>query len=165
MKILTAKGHLSLQEVEEKYKSAKNKIESTHWLVIYHSKLGKAAKEISEIVLYSPGWVKEIIRRYNMDGYNIPGDGRKSNGGHNALLSESEQEKLVKALEERPPDGGLWSGPKVAKYIRKTFGKETMHRGTGWTYLNKLGFSLKVLRPSHAKANKEEQEAFKKNFH
>src|SRR5262245_3972134 len=50
-----------------------------------------------------------------------------------------------------PPDGGPWSGPKVAAFARERFGVDAWPQA-GWDWLRKLGFSLKVPRPRHPKA-------------
>ena len=50
-----------------------------------------------------------------------------------------------------PPDGGLWSGPKVATFVKDRFGVEVWPQ-TGWQWLKDLGFRLVVPRPRHPKA-------------
>ena len=49
------------------------------------------------------------------------------------------------------PDGGLWSGPKVVRYVRTTWAIEIAPQ-TGWKWLVDLGFTLQVPRPSHPTA-------------
>ena len=55
---------------------------------------------------------------------------------------------LFAALKNRPPDGGLWTGPKVAVYVRDRWGVSVRPQ-TGWRWLVDLGFTLQVPRPSH----------------
>ncbi len=38
-----------------------------------------------------------------------------------------------------------------------------VHPQRGWEYLTRLGYSKRILRPRHAKADAAAQEAFKKN--
>ncbi len=68
---------------------------------------------------------------------------------------------LSEVLGGPAPDGGLWTGPKVAAWIEEKTGTKT-HPQRGWVYLKRLGFSLRRPRPRHAKADPEEQETFKK---
>jgi hypothetical protein len=69
---------------------------------------------------------------------------------------------LRAALAEPPADGGLWTGPKVAAWMAARLGREVWPQ-RGWGYLKKLGHSLQVPRPRHAKAaSPEEQVAQKK---
>ncbi len=70
------------------------------------------------------------------------------------------KEKVASGIS---PDGGLWTGPKVALYLSEILGKK-ISKVTGWKYLIAMGFSLQVPRPAHEKrATPEECEAFKKN--
>lgn len=63
-------------------------------------------------------------------------DGRKRNGGHGAILSKKQQEELLNILKnEKPPDLGLWSGPKVAKWITEKTGRK-VSRGKYWLGLH-----------------------------
>jgi transposase len=83
-----------------------------------------------------------------------------------ALLDEEGQARLRQALlEEAPPGGGMWCGPKVARWIERETGIDKVHNQRGWEYLRKVGYSPQVPRPSNAKgADSQEQEAFKKSF-
>jgi len=93
-------------------------------------------------------------------------DRRHSNPGakERALLDEEGQAKLRLALlEGPPPGGGVWSGPKVARWIEEETGTERVHAQRGWEYLRKARYSPQVPRPSNAKgAGAPEREAFKK---
>jgi transposase len=78
------------------------------------------------------------------------------------LLGEEGQSELRGALEGVPPGGGMWSGPKVARWIGERVGKEKVHAQRGWEYLRRAGMSPQVPRPSNARADEGEKEAFKK---
>lgn len=62
---------------------------------------------------------KEIIKKYNESGEkgvkNLKNKQRQQLGGKKTLLTEEQLEKLKKELESRPSDGGIWTGPKVAR--------------------------------------------------
>src|SRR5215208_4081803 len=94
------------------------------------------------------------------------GDRRHANPGgrERALLDEEGQAELRAAvLEGAPPGGGMWSGPKVARWIAQRTGSEKVHPQRGWEYLRKARMSPQVPRPSNAKgAPASEREAFKK---
>jgi transposase len=80
------------------------------------------------------------------------------------LLDEEGQAELREALlEGSPPGGGMWSGPKVARWIEERTGLERVHAQRGWEYLRKVGMSSQIPRPSNSQgADSEEREAFKK---
>ena len=84
------------------------------------------------------------------------------------MLDAQEREELREALTHPAPDGGLWSGPKVALWTsqkKKTDGARKVRAQRGWEYLKKLGHSPQVPRPSHAEEpDPKEQEAFKKTY-
>jgi transposase len=50
-------------------------------------------------------------------------------------------------LRGPPPDGGLWTGPKVTAYVHDRWGV-TVGKPTGWKWLRRLGFTLQVRKHS-----------------
>jgi len=128
--------------------------------------LGESMREVAGTMGYSEKWTREIARRYESEGVEGLGDRRHGNPGakDRALLDEEGQAQLREALlEETPPGGGMWSGPKVARWIEEKTGIERVHAQRGFEYLRKAGMSPQVPRPSNAKgADASEREAFKK---
>ena len=94
--------------------------------------------------------VRAVLRRWNEHGPQGLTDRRTANRGRPAL-SDDRRAELFAALKKRPPDGGLWNGPKVARYVRDWWGVGVRPE-TGWRWLRKLGFTLQVPRPSHPRA-------------
>jgi transposase len=126
---------------------------------------GKTTGEVCEVTGYSPGWVRQIARRYNEWGVEGLGDRRHGNPGakERALLDEAGEAQLREALCGPPPGGGMWSGPKVARWIARRNGLEKVHVQRGFEYLRKLRYSPQVPRPQNASAaDASEREAFKK---
>ena len=58
----------------------------------------------------------------------------------------------------------MWSGTKVARWIAKRNGLKKVHVQRGFEYLRKVSYSPQVPRPSNARAEDSEKEAFKKGF-
>ena len=120
-----------------------------------------------EVTGYSRGWIQQLARRYNAYGPEALGDRRHQNPGakQRTLLKQDQQRELSEALKKPPPDGGMWNSRKVGEWIEDKTGKKVASKKQrGWEYLRKLGNSPKVPRPHHKKADKPEQEAFKKSF-
>ena len=77
---------------------------------------------------------------------------------------EDDPEKLKARLLEPPPDGGLWTGPKVARWMASELGLAAVLPQRGWEALKAIGWSVQKPRPRHpAAATPEEREAFKKS--
>lgn len=75
----------------------------------------------------------------------IPRQTGERTAGRPAKLSTSLATELDKALRSLAPDGGLWTGPKVAAWIAQKSGHE-VHHSTAWRALKRLGFSLQTPR-------------------
>ena len=154
------------KRLEDLYRKAADPVLRTHLLMVWRMSLGDSVGEVAETVGYSKKWTTEIARRYESEGVEGLGDRRHSNPGakERALLDEAGEAELVAALEGAPPGGGMWSGPKVAEWIRRRNGLKKVHVQRGFEYLRKVGMSPQIPRPSNASADVSEQEAFKKVF-
>jgi transposase len=167
-KRLELSPHASTQELERLYKKARDPVERSHLQIVWLLSEGRRTEEVCRVTGYSPGWVRKIARRYNERGAEGLGDGRHENPGARgrALLDEEGQAELKEALRGRAPasvGGGMWSGPKVARWIALRNGLERVHAQRGFEYLRKVGMSPQVPRPSNSKgASPSEREAFKK---
>jgi transposase len=152
--------------LEGLYRKASDAVLRTHLLMVWRISEGDSVEEVARMVGYSRKWVTEIKRRYESGGVDALGDRRHGNPGakERALLDEAAEEELREALlSGAPPGGGMWSGPKVARWIKERNGLEKVHVQRGFEYLRKVGMSPQVPRPSNAKgADPSEREAFKK---
>ena len=159
--------HLSSEELENRYRGAKDPVLRSHFQIIWLINEGKTTTQVMEVTGYSRGWIQQLARRYNRYGPEALGDGRHQNPGakHRTLLNSDQQRELSEALKKPPPDGGMWNSRKVGEWIEDKTGKKVVSKKQrGWEYLKKLENSPKVPRPHHQKANKPDQEAFKKSF-
>ena len=169
-KRLELSPHAGTKELERRYRKAKDPVQRSHLQIVWLLGEGRTTREVCEVTGYSPGWVRRIARRYNERGVEGLGDRRHQNPGAKgrALLDEEGQEALRQAILAGPPPaslgGGMWSGPKVARWIEQRDGSvKKVHVQRGFEYLRKVGMSPQVPRPSNAKgAAASEREAFKK---
>ncbi len=152
------------RRLEKLYRKASDPVLRTHLLMVWRMSLGDSIGEVAQMVGYSRKWTTEIVRRYDSGGAEALGDRRHSNPGakERALLDEVGEAELVEALQGPPPGGGMWSGPKVARWIAQRNGLEKVHVQRGFEYLRKIRYSPQVPRPQNASADASEQEAFKK---
>lgn len=156
-------AHLSVDDLAYRYRKATDPIERSHFQIIWLLARGKRVREVAESTGYCTNWIRILARRYNQDGPHALADQRQHNKGASPLLSGEQQGKLQHALELRAPDHGLWTGPKVAYWMGEQTGRK-IHPQRGWDYLKRAGFSLHIPRPRHHKAEKEKQEAFKREL-
>ena len=157
----TVVPHLKPEEVLERYHKAREAIEALRWLAVYHALQGATAKEIARTVHRSLRWVHLVLARYNREGPGALTDRRHHNPGRKPKLSPEESQALLQVLEGPPPDGGLWTGPKLRAWVREHFQKE-LSLSPIYRFLEEAGFSLQRPRPQHRRGDGEAQEAFKK---
>lgn len=159
MKRLPVVGHLSHEEIDRRYRSCIDAALKSRWHVLWlvtRPDQPLSATAAAKLVGFTPAWGRAILTRYNAHGPDALRDGRRDNGS-SPLLSPEQRAELFTALQAEPPDGGLWSGPKVATFVKDRFGVEVWPQ-TGWQWLKDLGFRLVVPRPRHPKAATPEQQ-------
>jgi transposase len=164
-KTIKLEAHLSSEELEHRYREARDPVARSHYQILWLIGEGRTTGEVMEVTGYSRGWIQQLARRYNAGGPEALGDRRHRNPGarDRALLDAEQQEELAEALRKPPEDAGMWNSRKVGEWIEARTGKAvSQKKQRGWEYLRRLGNSPKVPRPHHAKADKSEQEAFKK---
>jgi len=163
---LTLRKHLTPKQIKQRYISCTDAVERSHWQAIFLlSRLEDplTAEKAAAVIGCTPNWVRKLAHRYNKSGAEGLADGRKHNG-NKPMLKPAQQRRLKNVLVKRPPDGGLWNGPKVARWMNAEL-KTTVSAVTGWHYLKRLDLSLQVPRPRNGKAaSPKEEKAFKKNF-
>jgi hypothetical protein len=108
---------------------------------------------------------ERLLARDNAHGPQALGDLRRRNGTSPTILRPDLLEKLKDRLREPPPDGGLWTSPKVARWMAGELGLAQVLPQRGWEALQAIGWSVQKPRPRHpASATPEEREAFKKSW-
>ncbi len=154
--------HNRIEELEQRYRQAKDGVESRQDQIIWLLAQGKKTEEVEEITGYSSTWMYTLVKRYNKSGIEGLGDRRKSNPGSEPLVNDIHQAQLWQALQEKAPDGGLWNGRKVADWLSEVIGTD-ISRQRGWEILRQMTFRLRVPRPCHTESDPIELEAWKKN--
>jgi transposase len=162
-KRLSLQPHLALDELERRYRTAKDPVARSHWQMVWLLARGQAAERVAAVTGYTANWVRTIAQRYNRHGQPGLGDRRPRKPGAAGLLSAAQRAELARVIEHPSPDGGIWTGPKVAAWMVAILGRP-VHPQRGWEMLRRLGWTAKVPRPRHAKADPQAQAAFKKAF-
>ena len=157
---LRVEPHLTEDEVVARFKACAVGDEKLRWQAVMLKLKGWRSPRIAEACARREDWVRRTVRTYNAQGPEGLEDGRVSNGNPR-LLSPEQEAALAEALEAPCPLGGLWDGPKIARWVASEW---DIHftQDTGRAYMRRLGFSRQTPRPRHPQADKDAQEAFKK---
>jgi transposase len=152
MKRLPVVAHLSADEVGHRYRRCPDPKENTRWHLVWLLLRDDTltCERAGPPVGLSDAHARTVLKRWNARGPDGLADGRRGNR-RAGKLTASQQAEAFDALRAEPPDGGLWSGPRLARYVRHRWGVEVCPE-TGWRWLKKLGFRLVVPRPRHPKA-------------
>jgi transposase len=152
-------GHLSIEELEARYRAAQDATEARHDQAIWLLAQGRTFLEVAQVLAFVPRWVEELAARYNALGPAALGDQRRRNGRAASLLREDVLAALTERVRTPPDDGGLWSGAKVAAWMARHLGLERVHPQRGWEALKRIGWSIQAPRPRHPRAATPEQQA------
>ena len=60
--------HLTVAEIEKRYRSASDGVGRSQWQIIWLLAQGKTSSEIEAVTDYSLTWIGTIARRYNAEG-------------------------------------------------------------------------------------------------
>src|SRR5271165_3385087 len=139
-------GHLSVAALEERYEACEDVMSSRHFQAIW-----LLAR------------IEQLVERYNALGPSAMGDLRRGNGAPAKVLTAELLQRLRLRLGEPPPDGGVWTSGKVARWMAGELGLASVAPQRGWEALRAIGWSIQKPRPRNPKAaTPAEQEAFKK---
>ena len=156
--------HLPPADLEHRYRQSRDPVERSHWHMIWLVSQGHSGAAVARLTGYSATWVLTIIQRYNERGPAGLADQRHRAPGHPPLVSPLVREELRTRLATPPPDGGLWTSPKVAAWLTERVGRPISPQ-RAWETLQRLGFSLQQPRPQAQAADPVAQDAFKKGAH
>src|SRR4051794_33088129 len=145
-------GHLSIAELESRYRAAQEATEARHLQAIWLLAQGRTGLEVSEVLAFVPRWVTQLAARYNACGPAALGDRRRRNGKAASLLTGDVLSALAARRKAPPEDGGLWSGPKVAAWMARHLGLAAVHPQRGWEALQRLEWSVQAPRPRHPRS-------------
>ena len=156
-------SHLSAAELERATRQRPIQFPRAIFHAIWLLSSGYAITEAAAILSFSARWVRLLRKRYNEHGPDSLGDRRQGNGSAPAILTPEALSSLKERLKTPPDDGGLWTGPKVARWLAKFHSLETVHGQRGWDALMAIDYSIQKPRPRHPNAaGEEDREALKK---
>ena len=153
------KTHLSGIELEARYETAVDPIAKSHFHAVWLLSCGYDVEEVAELLSFSTRWVWALVKRYNEGGPDALGDQRIHNGTKPTILTAEALAGLRERIKTPPDDGGLWTGPKIARWLATFHGLKSVHDQRGWDALIAIGYSIQKPRPRHPKAASEDYRA------
>lgn len=156
--------HLSIAELEQRYRAAHEPHERTWWQILWLLAKGQTATAIAQSTGYTRYWIGQIAKRYNSEGpAGMQNRQRTTSWRPPRMLSAQLQEELRQAIAGPAPQGAKqWSARLVADWMAERLG-HPVRTQRGWDYLQRLRQSPQQPRPRHALADEAEQTVFKKN--
>src|SRR5215218_10034850 len=135
-------GHLSVEDLEAGFRSARDPTAMRHFQVIWLLARGHTIADVAAVTSFVPRWIEQLLARYNAHGPEALGDLRRRNGGVPSVLRPALLERLRARLEAPPPDGGLWSSRKVAAWMAGELGLAAVLPQRGWEALKAINWSV-----------------------
>lgn len=165
MPLLKTKPYYSDQELKEILEAQTQIRAFKDWQIIYSVQVnyGKTAEEIAKILGVKKSKIYNIIQNYNKFGkgfrtYDNWGGRRKER----CILTLEEEASILKEVEADALKGNILTYRQIKDIVELKVGKGVSDDYI-WDLFKRHGWKKKVPRQSHPKANKDEQEEYKKN--
>lgn len=157
-----ATNHLTVEQVKDQMKEAKEVKQFVRWQIVYTTLIQpRKAEDIARSVGVSKSLVQKVISRYNKQG--PPSLEIKASGGrYHEDLTKEEEKQFLEPFFERAEKGELITTERILTAYQQRIGR-SVHESTMYRILQRHSWRKVQPRPRHPKANKDEQEAFKKN--
>ena len=124
----TIKAQLSSFELAARYEAAADPIAKSHFHAVWLLSSGYEVEEVAELLSFSTRWVRALSKRYTEGGPEALGDQRVDNGTKPTILTPDALAALKERIKTPPDDGGLWTGPKIARWLAKFHGLKARAR-------------------------------------
>jgi transposase len=157
-----AANHLTIEQVKEKMKDAKDAKQLMRWQIVYTALIQpRKAEEIATSVGVSKSLVQKVISRYNKQGIQSI-EIKESGGRYHEYLTKEEEKQLLAPFFERAEKGELVTTESIYLAYKEKVG-HSVHETTIYRLLKRHSWRKVQPRPRHPKANRQLQETFKKN--
>src|ERR1051326_4808095 len=140
-KRIELKPHSTTTELYRRYRRCREPQEKARWRALHLISGGTRAADAARRVGRTSGWVTQLTQRYNERGAEAVATKRGAvKPGPRPSLHEQAASELGAALRAAAPDGGLWTAPKVARWIAERTG-QSVHETTAWRPMRRLRFT------------------------
>lgn len=138
-KKVTLQPYLTPEQLKEQYLSRVDRVEARRCHLLWLIATDWNIKEAAKVVGFSYDYAKDLVGNYNANGVDAIANRRhqKKPPGRSSLLTPEQYLTLQTLLQQPPPEGGEWTGAKVAEWIAKTTGRTRVKYQRGWDYLRR----------------------------
>jgi len=148
----------SEEELRQLYNQEKHVERRTRYHALWLIRSGRTMKEVGEIVDRHYDTICRWMDWYRESGLSevanrLPGQA----GGVESYLTAEQEKQLV----ERANEGAFRTAREVQQWIKAQFDVDYTHKGV-YSLLERLEIVWKVPRPTHPKADPDQQERWKK---
>ena len=162
MRRTTLVNHISQDEMRERMIASKGREQYQRWQSIFLTSKGLQSDVVAEYVGTTKGTVHQWVYQYNHhgpDGLTLQGRGGRRYG----FLSLEAEAELLDDLRPIAEKGRIMTASAVKEQLEEKLAKKVSEDYL-YDLLHRHGWRKVMPRPQHPKANKEQQEEFKKNF-
>lgn len=161
--------HLSPGDLKARYRSSKDPVEARRCHLLWKVASGWTVKAAAAVVGLNYDYARRVVKKYNEMGIDSLKNARPKTpinhkGGKKSILNSQQLERLKEVIKQKPVDGGIWTGPKVARWMEQETGRSKIYDSRGGDYLKKLGYSWQRPRPKHREGCPIQQQEFKESF-
>ena len=157
-------SHLSAAELEARYETAADPVSKSHFHAIWLLSLGYADHRSGGDPFVFGALGPAARQALQRAGTGQPGDRRQGNGAAPAILTPEALSSLKERLKTPPDDGGLWTGPKVARWLAELPWPQVRARSArlGCAYCHRIFHPKTTAAPSQSSGRRGSRGA-KKN--
>lgn len=134
-------NHLSSEELKARYQTATAPVKLRRWHLLWLVSQQWYVLKSAAAVGVSYAYARKIGHQYNQHGTKTIANRRRGRQVARRALRciNSNARSKTQALQDAAPDGGIWSGPKVAQWIAHKTERQSVRAQRGWDYLKRLG--------------------------
>lgn len=158
---LTLSPHLTTEELYLRFRASHDPVERSHYQILWRLSTGARCSQVAAETGYSAKGIRRLVGHYNAEGPPALVDHRHASPGRTPLLDAAGMAALREALTRPAPDGGVWSGPRVAQWMSTRLGRPVSNY-RGWAVLRRATDTRQVPGSRAMTADPAAQEAVTK---
>jgi transposase len=154
-------NHLDQDELKKRMRASKEREQFQRWQSIFLTGKGLPSDVVAEYVGTTQGTVHQWVFEYNHggpDGFLLRGRGGRRFG----LLTIDDEKELLEQVQSVAQKGRILTAYAIKTKVEEKAGRE-VSKDYLYDILHRHGWRKVMPRPQHPKADKEQQEEFKKN--